>query len=177
MKKIIINENQKGFLFKNGKFVKLLSAGRYWQFGDRVIEVVNLSSPIFSLRCGVETLLEYPEVKACASVAEVSDRQIALHFVNGKFERVLPCGKYGFWAEQDRHTYQWVDITSPEVDPAVPAYVFSKSPLYILRRWRSLRIRRRGSVLIRSFSGFWSPVPIISGKTEPRLMWNMWTPV
>lgn len=134
MKKIIINENQKGFLFKNGKFVKLLSAGRYWQFGDRVIEVVNLSSPIFSLRCGVETLLEYPEVKACASVAEVSDRQIALHFVNGKFERVLPCGKYGFWAEQDRHTYQWADITSPEVDPAVPAYVFSKIPAIYFKK-------------------------------------------
>ena len=28
MKKVIINENQKGFLFHNGRFVKLLGAGK-----------------------------------------------------------------------------------------------------------------------------------------------------
>ena len=33
MKKIVINENQKGFLFKNGRYIKLLDAGKYHTFG------------------------------------------------------------------------------------------------------------------------------------------------
>ena len=39
MKKVIINENQRGFLFKNGKYVKMLGAGKYYTSGDRSIEI------------------------------------------------------------------------------------------------------------------------------------------
>ena len=42
MRKVIINENQKGFLFKNGKYVKLLSAGKYYVFGGQQIEIAEL---------------------------------------------------------------------------------------------------------------------------------------
>ena len=48
MKKVIINENQKGFLFHNGRFVKLLGAGKYPLFGAREIEIVSLKEPLIS---------------------------------------------------------------------------------------------------------------------------------
>lgn len=48
MKKIIINENQRGFLFKNGKYVKMLTAGKYYTFGGKEIEVADLDKPIIS---------------------------------------------------------------------------------------------------------------------------------
>ena len=44
MKKVVINENQKGLLFRNGKFEKLLGAGKYYCYGGRVIEVLSLFS-------------------------------------------------------------------------------------------------------------------------------------
>ena len=44
MKKVIINENQKGFLFHNGRFVKLLGAGKYPLFGAREIEISCLQN-------------------------------------------------------------------------------------------------------------------------------------
>lgn len=47
MKKVIINENQKGFLFHNGRFVKLLGAGKYPLFGAREIEIVSLKEPLY----------------------------------------------------------------------------------------------------------------------------------
>ena len=46
MKTMIINENQKGFLFKNGKYMKLLDAGKYHLFGGKEIEISNLDQPI-----------------------------------------------------------------------------------------------------------------------------------
>ena len=41
MKKIIVKENQKGLLSKNGKFVKLLEAGKYHLFGDSHAELLS----------------------------------------------------------------------------------------------------------------------------------------
>jgi hypothetical protein len=128
MKKIIINENQRGFLFKNGKFEKLLSAGKYRLFGDREIELVSLKEPLSSARCELDTLLADREIAKLTSVAEVSDQQLALHFVNGKFESVLHRGKYAFWTVIDRHDFQLTDISTPEVADDVPQYIFAKLP-------------------------------------------------
>lgn len=61
MKKIIINENQKGFLFRNGRFVKLLSAGKYRIWGDAEAELVSLDQPIGSGKCALDTLLRDKE--------------------------------------------------------------------------------------------------------------------
>ena len=57
MKKVIINENQRGFLFKNGKYIKLLGAGKYHAFGGREIIVNNLNQPVLCPKCSLETLL------------------------------------------------------------------------------------------------------------------------
>ena len=73
MKTIIINENEKGFLFKNGKYRKLLDAGKYYLTGGRVIERSSLAQPITSERCALDTLLADTKIAAKASVVEVGD--------------------------------------------------------------------------------------------------------
>ena len=131
MKKIIINENQKGFLFRNGRFVKLLSAGKYHVFGDREIEIISLNAPLVSAKCELDILLTNGEIAKQTSVIEVADQQLALHTVNGKFEGVLHRGKYAFWSVLDRHEYRLVDISTPEVAEDVPQYIFAKLPAMV----------------------------------------------
>lgn len=126
--KIIINENQKGFLFKNGKYVKMLDAGKYHTLRGKEIEISELDQSIVSDRCSLDTLLSDKEVASKVSVIEVGDEQLALHFVNGKFSSVLRHGKYAFWSITDTHEYKIVDISTPEVDNSVPEYIFSKIP-------------------------------------------------
>lgn len=128
MKKIIINENQRGFLFKNGKYVKMLTAGRYYSYSGKEIEVVDLEQPIVSAKCALDTILNDPAVASAVSVIEVADQEIALHFVNGKFVSLLRHGKYAFWSVIDKHDYRIVDISTPEVSADVPEYIFSKIP-------------------------------------------------
>ncbi len=128
MKKIMINENQRGFLFKNGKYVKMLAAGKYCLFGGREIEITELDQPIVSKRCTLDTLLRDETVANSVSVIEVADEELALHFVNGKFVSVLRQGKYAFWEAAGRHEYRISDISTPEVDPSVPEYIFTKLP-------------------------------------------------
>ncbi|MBQ9082578.1 MAG: slipin family protein [Clostridia bacterium] len=129
MKKIIINENQRGFLFKNGKYVRMLSAGKYYLFGGREIEIVSMEQPIGSARCALNTLLADPNISASAAVVEVGDQQLALHFVNGQFAEVLRRGTYAYWYDPDHHAFQLVDISAQEVGADVPEYIFSKIPL------------------------------------------------
>ncbi len=128
LRKILINENQKGFLFKDGKYQRVLDAGRYYTFGGRKIDISDLRAPIASDSCALDTLLSDKAVADRVSVVEVADEQLALHFVNGKFASVLPRGKYAFWAVTDRHEFQLTDISTPDVDGSVPAYIFAKIP-------------------------------------------------
>ena len=95
--KVIINENQKGFLFKNNKFTRLLESGNHHIFGNNDIEVVSLDQPIHSENCSLDILLKDPELQAQASVVEVKDEQLALHFINGAFKECLTTGKYAYW--------------------------------------------------------------------------------
>ena len=120
MKKMIINENQKGFLFMNGKYIKLLDAGKYHLFGGKEIELVDLDQPIACSKCALETLLADKTVAQLATVVEVGDEQLALHYVNGKFSGMLRQGKHGFWSVVDRHEFKMADISTPEVDASVP---------------------------------------------------------
>lgn len=128
MKKVIINENQRGLLFKNGKYVKMLPAGKYFSYGGKEIEVLNLDQPIISDKCALDIILSDKMVAKNVSVIEVADEELALHFVNGKFASVLRHGKYAFWSLIDKHEYKIVDISTPEVSADVPEYIFTKIP-------------------------------------------------
>lgn len=128
MRKMIINENQKGFLFKNGKYIKLLGAGKYHLFGNKEIEISGLDQPIVCSKCALETLLADNTIADCVNVVEVGDEKLALHYVNGKFDSVLHHGKYAFWSVTDRHEFRIVDISTPTVDGSIPEYIFTKIP-------------------------------------------------
>lgn len=128
MKKFIINENQRGFLFKNGKYVKMLTAGKYYISKNIEIELSYLDEPIHSVNCSLETILKDKVALENISVVEVKDQELALHFVNGNFSSVLRQGKHAFWSCVNKHEYTIVDISDTEVSKNIPEYVFSKIP-------------------------------------------------
>ncbi|MBQ7380248.1 MAG: slipin family protein [Clostridia bacterium] len=128
MNKIIIHENQRGFLFKNGKYVKVLTPGKYYVFGGREIVVSDFDHPIVCFKCTLQTLLADKNVASHTACVEVGDQQLALHYVNGKFNSVLGLGKHAFWNFVDQHDFVMVDISTPVVDESVPEYIFSKIP-------------------------------------------------
>lgn len=128
MKKVIINDNQKGLLFKNGKFAKLLDAGKYHIFGERNVEVLSVEGMLASDSCPLDTLLNDSEISQQVSVVDVADQQLALHFIDGKFAHALRKGKYAFWNVQQKHEFQMVDISRPVVKEDVPPYIFLMLP-------------------------------------------------
>ncbi len=126
--KTIITEKQRGLKFKNGKFVKMLTPGKYVTFGDTCIEIVSLSEHIHTPTCGLNVLLENKEFAEAVETIEVTDRQLALHYIDGKFNGILGTGRYAFWKAFGKHTFTFADMTKPEVDEEIPEYIFTKIP-------------------------------------------------
>lgn len=132
MHKITVNEKQKGLLFKNGKFIRLLESGKYRLSGQKEIEVLDIAEPIESAYTSVEKLTENARLKDLITVTDVSDEQIALHFIDGRFDRALRSGRYAFWKSAGEHTFIFCDISTPEIKEEIPAYLFSKLPLTLI---------------------------------------------
>lgn len=126
--KTIINEKEKGLLIKNGKFIKLLDAGKYYTFGDKLIEVISLNAPLQSGYCLNDVLLKDENIAKQTVTVRVSDCQLALHYINGMFTEVLSRGEYTYWKVFDTHEFTMVDISTPEVSDEIPEYIFSKIP-------------------------------------------------
>lgn len=131
--KTIINDRQRGFLFRNGKFIKLLSPGKYHMFGNWKIELAELKETIHSNLAPLDILLKNSDLYAQTVSVQVDDCHLALHFVNGTFQDVLLPGRYAFWTVYDKHEFTIVDTSSPEVAEEVPNYIFPYLPsnLYV----------------------------------------------
>ncbi len=128
--KVIITEQQRGLKFKNGKFVKMLPAGKHYAFGDTKIEVLPLEPSVNTPLCPLNVLLENEEFAGAVERVEVADKQLALHYVDGKFAGLLASGKYAFWKAYGAHTFTFTDTSSPEAED-IPGYLFSKiSPVH-----------------------------------------------
>ena len=128
MKKIIINENQRGFMFKNGRYVKTLGAGKHLLWGNCEVEINNLNMQVSCSKCSLETLLQDAELAKSVTVVDVGDNELALHYVNGRFTAPLRHGKYAFWSITDLHEFKMVDISNPKVDDGIEKHIFEKIP-------------------------------------------------
>lgn len=128
MTKVIINDNERGLLFKNGKFVRFLDPGKYREFGDKEIEVRRVESPVYSDKCSINDLMADPTFNERLTVVEVGDEKIAVQYVNGRFSSVLPRGKYAFWNTADVLEFKFIDISSPYIDESVPESLVARMP-------------------------------------------------
>ena len=127
--RIIIQENQRGLLFKNGKFTKYLKPGKYIRFGNGFdAQIVSIDGELKLKGYNLEMFLANKELADEVAVIEVPDERLALHFVNGRYSRTLTAGKYAFFNVYDKHEFRVVSISDPEVGDDIPKYLFANIP-------------------------------------------------
>ena len=130
--KVIIQENQRGVLTKNGKFVRLLGAGKYHTFGGRAIELLDVGdlAAVNARSVPMSVLEQDADFQAQTVRVDVHDGEYVLHFVDGVFRQLLTVsGHFFFWKKGFQHTFRAVDVTSPEMDASIlPSYLKQLSP-------------------------------------------------
>lgn len=125
----IIKENQRGLLFKNGKFIDYLKPGKHMRFGlGYNVEIVYIAEEFKLCGFDLDVFIKNEALAQEIETVDVADETIVLHFENGKYVGTLTSGKYAFWKIHKKHTFQIVDIKTPEVSEDVPKYLFASIP-------------------------------------------------
>lgn len=128
--KIIIKEQECGYLIKNGQFQKLLLAGKYTYFKKFGYEVltVPMKGQVKTCDIPIEILMKCPEFSKRVVKAELPDTSIALRFVNGAYREVLTAAETYFWNVYEKNTFQIVDITKPYMEDSLPRMYMDLMP-------------------------------------------------
>ncbi|MCU4162983.1 slipin family protein [Carboxylicivirga caseinilyticus] len=113
MKRVRINKGKVGLVFRNGDYLKVLNAGKYWvRYTDKV-GICNMSEPLL-LTMELNILLQDEELAKLLSVIEVSENEIVLNYKNGVFNGILTAGRYAYWKGPTNYTFEKIDISSTQ---------------------------------------------------------------
>lgn len=126
MKTVVINERQYGLMFKDGRFVKMVNAGRYFVTGRKEIEIHDITGELVSERAATDTLLHDARMNEAFDIIELLDNQLCIRTVDGKFDRIICTpGKHAFRKDAGVNGFDTFDLTE-EVSPDFPGYLFER---------------------------------------------------
>ncbi|MDR1664984.1 MAG: slipin family protein [Clostridiales bacterium] len=116
--KIIVKESERGFLFKNGKFQRMLEPGKYYvkSFLGETFFATPVDRAVKLKDIDINVLLRDENFAKSVTKAEVPDVHFALHFEDGRVIDALSAGTYFFWNIFHTHTFQIIDISKPRCE-------------------------------------------------------------
>ncbi len=127
--KVIINNNQKGLLFKNGVLQDFLGAGKYRTGGSKSIEILPLDEEICSKNATIPQIVNkvVDRYKSDDLISEVTVKngEVCLHYVDGVFEGALTAGRHAFWNEAGKHEFKVYSTANPKITD-IPATIAAR---------------------------------------------------
>ena len=120
--KIIINENERGFLFKNGIYRKMLSPGkqRINSFLGETYVRVNVNKPVEIANIDIAVLLCDEAFASSVARIDVPDGSIAMHMEDNRIVGTLQPGTHCFWNFYREHTFMLINISKTEMTGITP---------------------------------------------------------
>lgn len=114
--KMIIREFERGYLFQHGLFKRLLPPGqhRIFRIMGEEVQKVKAEGELKDIP-GLKLMMKKQDFADCVVSVDIPDNHIALHYVDGKIKDALATGEYFFWNISEKHTFQLIDISDPEM--------------------------------------------------------------
>ncbi|WP_412466354.1 slipin family protein [Pedobacter sp. KLB.chiD] len=129
MKRVTINTNDVGLVFKKGKLKKVLTAGTYWLGFGEEITLYDMGKEYFFTLAELEVLLTNTAFTSLVHVVDVADNELALVYRNGNFKSVLTAGKHAVWKGLSTYHFVKVDLSNTNIDETVDKNLLEKAPL------------------------------------------------
>ena len=133
--KIIINENERGFVFRYGVYNRMLAPGKHYiksVFGETYARV-NVAKPVEVANADIAVLLRDKAFADSVACVDVPDGFIAIHMEDKRITDTLRPGAYCYWKCYREHSFMLIDISkaeitglSPEQLMAAPHNLYSK---------------------------------------------------
>ena len=114
---------------KNGRFVKLLTAGTHTYFGAYEAQIVTMTGEVKT--CGIpeEILMRDQEFASRVIKNTLPDTSIAIRFVNGAFKEVITKPEALFWNVFEKNSFQQIDITKSYMEKDLPRMYMDLMPV------------------------------------------------
>ena len=128
--KMIIKDNERAFLYKNGIFKKMLEPGKQtvWTFLGETAQKFTAEGRLNLSDMNLPVLYGDNEVQKSIAVIEVPDDRLAIRFVDGRITEVLTPGTYAFWNIFKKNTFEVIDVTDPESAGNLPVLYMAYMP-------------------------------------------------
>ncbi|WP_206197561.1 hypothetical protein [Terrimonas sp.] len=114
MKNVKVNAYQRGLVFKNEAYQRMLTEGSYWFWGNEVVKLYDITQA-FNAPVELNILLQDAALADALSVLEVKDNEIALQYKNGLLEAVFTAGRYAFWKGAVNYAFVKADTGKLEI--------------------------------------------------------------
>jgi len=119
-----ISKTERGLVYKNGDFVKLIMPGEHRVYFSEVKKYyVNFK---FIPETDLSILLEATELKNELKIVDVKDNEIVICYVDKIFKEILKPGRHAFWKSNIDISFKIVDLNNPQIDESVEKKLFLK---------------------------------------------------
>ncbi|MCR9144994.1 MAG: slipin family protein [bacterium] len=111
-----IRKFERGLLFRNGDFVRMLGAGSHFVLpvGGYTVEVVDMR-PAFRPQQPLDIFLADEKLAADLEVLDIAEHELVLHFSEGKLVGLLLAGRHAFFRGVLPRKFLRFDIREPEI--------------------------------------------------------------
>lgn len=128
--KYMIKDQECGYLTKNGRYIKLLTAGSYSFLKSRGyhVDIVPMTGEVKT--CGIpEEILMQDKAFAVRVVKNtLPDECIAIRFVNKAYREVITKPESLFWNVYEKNEFQPIDITVSSMEDSLPRHYMDLMP-------------------------------------------------
>ena len=129
--KYIINQNQCGFLMKDGIFIKTLYCGKYWYPGMLGYQVVieKMEGCVGFGTLPAEVLLQDQTFADKVLHIKIPEGHIGILRLNGVVQQVLTEPVYLYWNNWNRYDYELLDMREPKMKAEITKSYLAHIPL------------------------------------------------
>ena len=130
IRKYTIKENECGYLTRNGRFVKIVTAGtyRFFDFSGYEIQITEMKDEVKTFGIPEEILMKDPEFASRVVKAALPDTSIPMRFVNGAYREVLTKAETLFWNVFEKNEFHLIDMTTACMEDSVPRMYMDLMP-------------------------------------------------
>lgn len=106
-----------GLVFKNGKFVKVIEEGKFWFFDlfNKIRVDVENQRSAWIVSNEIDQLVLSDQLDGKAMFIDLKDNERALVWIDGRFDKVLGPGLYGFWNQFRKVEVEVIDANDLRV--------------------------------------------------------------
>lgn len=129
MKRVTINTNNVGLVFKRGKLEKVLTAGAHWiGFGENAM-IYDMSKEYHYSTAELDILLQNEDFVNLIHLVTVADNELVLVYQNKNFKSVLTAGRHVIWKGLSEFAFVKVDTNNIYINETIDRNLLEKMPL------------------------------------------------